>query len=244
MRRRRPKPEATTIRTDGWLAIFGDLTSLMLTFFVLLMSMSSIDKTSLQKISTVMHASGASLLQKGPAAKGTSSGGNTRQEQLLAARQQAIRMFKGTTWRHKVHMQIIDEKMLMSLPAALLFAPGQATMNRSDVATLRRLAFLLQLVPGNIRVEGHTYREHLAPDSPFHSDRELSLARAASVLHVLQQAGIADRRLSLAGYGDAHPVTTRMTPSAIAKNRRVDIVLYRDTERGTPATGTPPQSGN
>lgn len=244
MRRIRSKPQAAAIKTDGWLAIFGDLTSLMLTFFVLLMSMSSIDKASLQKISTVMQASGTSILQKGQASKGASTGGQTRQEQLLATRQQAIRMFKGTTWRHKVHMQILDEKMLLRMPAALLFAPGQATLKPTDIATLRRLAFMLELVPGDIRVEGHTYREHLAPDSPYHNDRELSLARAASVLHVLQQAGIEDRRLSLAGYGDAHPVTTRMTPMAIAKNRRVDIVLYRDAKTGRPATAADPQHPN
>ena len=242
--RKRPTPQAAAIKTDGWLAIFGDLTSLMLTFFVLLMSMSSIDKASLQKISSVMQTSGTSILKKGQATRGSSTGGQTRQEQLLAARQQAFRMFKGTTWRHKVHMQILDEKMLLRLPSALLFAPGQATLKPTDIATLRRLAFLLQLVPGDIRVEGHTYREHLSPDSPYHNDRELSLARAASVLHVLQQAGIEDRRLSLAGYGDAHPVTTRMTPMAIAKNRRVDIVLYRDAKVGTPAQGTPPQGSN
>jgi chemotaxis protein MotB len=242
--RKRPRPQPAAIKTDGWLAIFGDLTSLMLTFFVLLMSMSSIDKASLQKISTVMQASGTSILQKGAASKGTSTGGETRQEQLLATRQQAIRMFKGTTWRHKVHMQILDEKMLLRLPAALLFAPGQATLRPADMATLRRLAFMLQLVPGDIRVEGHTYREHLAPDSPYHDDRALSLARAASVLHVLQQTGIEATRLSLAGYGDAHPVTSRMTPRDIAKNRRVDIVLYRDEKAGAPVTSALPQHRN
>lgn len=238
--KKRRKPEATAIKTDGWLAIFGDLTSLMLTFFVLLMSMSSIDKASLQQVGNVMKASGTSIMHKGPAAKGTATGGHmTRREQLLAVRQRAFHLFRGTSWRHKVHVQIINQRMLFSLPSALLFAPGQATLNPTDMATLRRLGFLLQLVPGNIRVEGHTYREQPGPDSPYHSDRALSLARAASVLHVLLQAGIEEKRLSLAGYGDAHPVTTRMTPRDIARNRRVDIVLYRRIKVRAPAASTP-----
>ena len=125
------------------------------------------------------------------------------------------------------------------MPHCVVGGPCWRTVSPGNVATLRRLGFLLQLVPGDIRVEGHTYREHLGPDSPYHNDRELSLARAASVLHVLEQTGIEDRRLSLAGYGDAHPVTTRMTPMASAENRRVDIVLYRDVRMGPPGASNP-----
>lgn len=240
MGRRRLKQKEVTVKTDGWIATFGDLTSLMLTFFVLMMSMSSIDKASLNQIIGPVQTGGIAIMPGG--GTGTQAGNRlTCQQRLLILRQQAVKILSNSTWRYRVHVLIINEKMLLRLPTAMLFTPGAASLKPSDIATLRRLASLLQAMPGHIRVEGHTYGEPPSPGSPYHDARELAVARAASVLHVLQQAGIDGKRLSLAGYGDVHPVASGVTPMAIAKNRRVDIVLYQDAKKHASATAALPR---
>jgi len=240
MGRRRRNQREIAVKTDGWIATFGDLTSLMLTFFVLMMSMSSIDKDSLKQISGPVQSGGIAIMPGG--GTGTQAGNRlTRQERLLTFRQQAVKILSNSAWRYRVHVLFINENMLFRLPTTMLFAPGAASLKPADIATLRRLASLLQAMPGHIRVEGHTYREPPSPGSPYHDERELAVARAASVLHVLQQAGIDGKRLSLAGYGDVHPVAPGVTQMAIAKNRRVDIVLYQDAEKHAPATATLPR---
>lgn len=75
-----------------------------------------------------------------------------------------------------------------------------------------------------ISIEGHT------DDSPtrgsgYHSNWELSAARAMSVFHALYERGVANTRMIAVGMGDKHPVAGH--PEF---NRRVDITLkFRPT---------------
>jgi len=63
--------------------------------------------------------------------------------------------------------------------------------------------------------------------SKFKDPWSLSLARTASVLHVLEDEGVNPGRLSLVGYGPSRPVSTEATPFGRSKNRRVEIVIYK-----------------
>jgi chemotaxis protein MotB len=73
-------------------------------------------------------------------------------------------------------------------------------------------------------VEGHT--DNIPTDTTkWSSNWELSSMRALAVLQTLEAYGVADARLSLAGYGDTRPVRPNDTAEGRAYNRRVDIVL-------------------
>jgi len=221
-----PDPEA-------WMTTFADLVSLMLTFFILLVSMSTLDKTGLSDISTsfrkavsVLNAGDKTEIQIIPPIELQRM--ISPRELMLAMRQNSRKVLQDSTLDHKINAVILNNRLILRMKDAVLFAPGQAKLNTKHRKALKRLAQMLAASPGNIRVEGHSDTSKLPADSPFPDPWALSLARAASVLHVLERAGVNPYRLSLAGYGPSRPVSTEKTPFGRARNRRVDIVLYEN----------------
>lgn len=234
---RREKKEAVELKTDGWIATFADLVSLMLTFFVLIISMSSLDASVLKEVSGIIPESAVSVFDSGPSAdmqmlELQKQRKVSMQELMLAVRQRASRVLKHSVWRHKVDARVLKNRMILRLPDTVLFDPGQAVLKQQDLSMLRRMAKLLAASPGEVRVEGHTDTSPLPASSPFQDPWSLSLARAASVLHVLEAEGVSRKRLSLAGYGPSRPISTEVTPFGRRKNRRVDIVLYQPYHGG------------
>lgn len=229
MARRRERKKEEKINTDGWVLTFGDLISLMLTFFVLIVSMSSLDELMLREISQEAMV-GTSIFNRGSNTNMDIAPMDIKhisiQEMMLAARQKANLMLADSEWKARVRARIVKDSFILSLPSSVLFSEGGANLKEQDIVILRRLARLLASTPGNIRVEGHTSSDSVPIGGLFPDAWSLSLARAASVLHVLEAEGVNHSRLSLSGYGPSKPVSTFGGLFGHSKNRRVDIVLY------------------
>jgi len=73
-------------------------------------------------------------------------------------------------------------------------------------------------------VEGHTDNLPIHTER-FHSNWELSAARAISVIKYLHQNGIPQERLSALGYGEYRPVAPNDTPEHRSLNRRIEILI-------------------
>ena len=243
---KRAKRERTPIKTDGWVLTFGDLISLMLTFFVLIVSMSTLDELTLKEISQQALV-GTSIFDQGSNTDMAitpveAQRAVSMQEMMLAARQKANLVLSQSDWQGKVRARVVKDKFMLSLPSSVLFNEGSANLKEEDIVILRRLARLLASTPGHIRVEGHTSSDSVAVGSIFPDAWSLSLARAASVLHVLEAEGVSHSRLSLAGYGPSKPVATIGGLFGHGKNRRVDIILFEPapkkekSRRGLPET--------
>jgi chemotaxis protein MotB len=106
----------------------------------------------------------------------------------------------------------------------ILFASGQARLSAESTAVLRRLAATLRPFPNPIRVEGHTDNVPINTRE-FRSNWELSAARAATVVHLLMEEGIAPPRLAVIGLGEYRPVKPNDTPEGRNANRRVLLVI-------------------
>ncbi|MDQ6989826.1 MAG: flagellar motor protein MotB [Mariprofundaceae bacterium] len=219
-----PDPEA-------WMTTFADLISLMLTFFILLVSMSTLDKTGLQDISTYFTQA-VSVLSSGAGTEISIISPLelqrivTPRELMLAMRQNSNVVLKNSTLQHHVRSLIVRNKLYLRMEDAALFEDGSATLKKEHIQALRRLAKMLASSPGLISVNGHT-DDRAKLGKQFSDPWSLSLARAASVLHILESEGVTAHRLSLAGYGPSAPVSTDATIYGREKNRRVDIVVYR-----------------
>ena len=110
------------------------------------------------------------------------------------------------------------------------FKIGTATLEERSISAIRDVALLLkETFAGSwIEIEGHT------DDSPvvkqrrlFPSNWELSGARAASLLHVFENAGFQKDHLKVAGYGDSRPVG-----GSQAGNRRIVVRVIHPNEEG------------
>lgn len=110
------------------------------------------------------------------------------------------------------------------IPASLLFPSGSRALLADAEPILVRLAALLREVPNDIVVEGHTDDRPIR-NGLFPSNWELSTARAAAVVRLLEQEGIAGPRLSATGYAATRPIADNESEEGRAKNRRVVLLV-------------------
>jgi len=223
----------------AWLAAFGDLMSLLLCFFVLLLSMSSMDA---KKISEAIGSlSGAmSVLEGGTKteiskqriqestpieAQDETSQTVNRVQQAAGDANEMMEQSQGPT----ITVEEAQEGFVIELPAALLFKPGSATIENQDALLfLKRIALIIEELPNDMQVsvQGHTDEGAPGANSPFKDNWELSTARAISVLHELLLDGIEASRISASGYAEFRPVATNATKSGREKNRRVELHFF------------------
>jgi chemotaxis protein MotB len=121
-------------------------------------------------------------------------------------------------------------RMIVELPAAVLFASGSADLSSDGQTSLKEVAKILRQVPGkHFIVGGHTDDIPIAkPQSGFSSNWALSAARAVTVTEALIEAGLKPARLVAAGYGPYDPIAANSNAKARQKNRRIEIVLEPD----------------
>ena len=120
--------------------------------------------------------------------------------------------------------------VLTILNEAVLFRPGQATLQPDGLQVLDLVANSLRDIPNDLAIEGHTDSRPIST-TRFASNWELSTARATQVLRHLE--GLAgweaqNGRLSASGYGDTRPIADNATVEGQARNRRVEIVIVSD----------------
>ncbi len=112
----------------------------------------------------------------------------------------------------------------VQLRTDILFSSGSADISTSAVPVLDRLAGVLKNSPNRLRVEGHTDNVPIHT-ATFPSNWELSAARAASVVHLFTDDGVAGTRLSVAGFGEFQPVASNDTADGRNQNRRVSLIV-------------------
>ncbi len=110
-----------------------------------------------------------------------------------------------------------------------LFESGSAELKPSGVNALLQLASVLIAVPYTVVVEGYTDNVPVIRGSRYEDNRELSLARAMAVLHLLtDQGALPKEQLAASAYGEYKPRASNLTAEGRRMNRRVDVLLIRD----------------
>lgn len=115
--------------------------------------------------------------------------------------------------------------LVISLPQAILFAPGDDRIAESARPTLEQIAAILGCIPNPVVLVGH------ADSRPIHNRRfrnnwELSAARGVSLLELLSGTyAIEESRLSVSSEGANRPLEPNDTPDGRASNRRVEMVI-------------------
>lgn len=117
-----------------------------------------------------------------------------------------------------------DRWLEVEIKSSILFPSGSARLTPNAYPMLEELAKILAPFPNPIHVEGFT--DNIPIHSiAFLSNWELSAARAASVVHLFMQTGVAPERMAAIGYGEFKAVGDNATPEGRAKNRRVILVV-------------------
>lgn len=120
--------------------------------------------------------------------------------------------------------------LVISVPAEITFGSGKAELSAQGQSALRVVAnTLLRDYAGHTYwIEGHTDTDPITKAKQFASNRDLSVARAVSVLHYLvEQCAVPDAQCKVVGHGEYVPVAPNSSATGKAKNRRVEIVVHR-----------------
>jgi chemotaxis protein MotB len=147
-----------------------------------------------------------------------------RDDQLLETIEQVEKFVKDSGLAESMAVDRAADRLVIRMKSAILFAEGQAALTAQAEAVLAGLTPVLARAPSRLRVEGHT-DDLKTRGALYPSNWELSTARAISVIRYLEEHGVARDRLSVAGYGEFHPLAPNDSAERRALNRRVEIVV-------------------
>ena len=128
----------------------------------------------------------------------------------------------------QVTISELKGKLTINMVDSILFDPGKAEVKKGGREILGKIISILKDVSDqSIRIEGHTDNVPIsrALAQRYHTNWELSAARAINVARFLQDQGIDPGNLSAVAYGEWKPVATNDTAEGKAKNRRIEINL-------------------
>ena len=218
-----------------WLVTFSDLVTLLLTFFVLLLTMSSMDTTILTRVT--LSEADLSILDK----RGS---GRVQPKQSLVIEllqkpwevmNQKDRLkdllYPDDVLPKEMTKSDLDENLdilarndgvALVFTDSLLFEPGGSALSPAGMQLIDQLIPIVMFNDAPLNVAGHTSAGEGAADAVA-----LSGERAMSVLAFLVEAGVPNARLSVSAYGDAFPVLDEMGRPVenAAMNRRVELLL-------------------
>ncbi|BAS27508.1 flagellar motor protein MotB [Limnochorda pilosa] len=253
-RRRREPPGIKG--SPHWMTTYADMMSLILVFFVMLFTFSSLDVQRFQTMLQAIQGSlgvldgGRSLAPEAVIAGGPLAA-SALQAQLERELQEASRMAVQIRTQlaqlglaQQVEVRVEERGVVVRFTDQVLFDLGKADLKPEALGILHALAPVLRRWPHQFRVEGHT--DDWPINTPvFPSNWELSTARASRVIrYLIEREDFAPDRLSAAGYGEYRPLFPNDTAEHRQRNRRVDVLLLRaGLSTGEPREGGQPEAG-
>ncbi|GBU24354.1 flagellar motor protein MotB [Fibrobacteria bacterium R8-3-H12] len=225
-------PECPPPGAPAWMNTFTDMTTLLLTFFVLLLSMATFDPVKMNSLSESLQGA-FGILDTYPTVPihpviyvPKKSGDEQKKKQSLKDAEKIKNVIQNKKLDDAVKVEVTEKGIAILLRDPVGFASGSADLKDQGKDILNDISDVIKSNSDlKIRVEGHT------DDVPIHSNRyrsnwELSSARSLSVVQLLSgQTGIHPQNMSAVGYGEYRPMVPNSSPENRAKNRRIQIFV-------------------
>jgi chemotaxis protein MotB len=252
----RKRKQEEPVNHERWLVSYADFITLLFAFFVVLFAVSQVDQKKMGRFTeAVQDATNVGDVGVFDRKRGTSPilGGAgmaavpTAQEPLAlppgaaagAASLDVIHQRLSANLASAIgagRVQLVErgDGLVVRLRDAAFFEPAKAAVRREVLADLSSVGRTLRELENEIRVEGHTDPVPIH-NSIYRSNWELSAARAAAVLdQLVQNSGIHESRLSVAGYASQRPIADNESADGRSQNRRVDIIVLDRGRRHSP----------
>lgn len=125
----------------------------------------------------------------------------------------------------ELKVQVRDGKVYVTMLNKLLFKSGSAEVETKGKQAITKLSKVLLNNPDiGIVVEGHTDNQPIST-TQYPDNWSLSTARATTIVRMLSDAGLPNKRLTASGRGEFSPVASNTTEAGRAQNRRTEIIL-------------------
>jgi chemotaxis protein MotB len=226
----------------SWVTTFADICLLLLTFFVLLYSMSNVDEKRFEhSFLSVRRALGQHMggeLSMRPKTQERQGVFMQQAELLRQIEEQQSEVFTDFNYFHSeqglegiVGARLDSGIITLEVPGDVLFASGQAELSQEGKDVLRELKdFFVQHPEQKINIEGHTDNVQPSAQSRFKDNWELSSLRAVNVLRYMLELGLEPGRMTATGFADLDPVVPNTSAKNRSRNRRVEFVLSREVK--------------
>lgn len=242
-RKRQLNKEESQSGAPAWMTTFADMTTLLLCFFVLLFSFSTIDVQKFQALIQSFQGS-IGILDSGTVIEpndlildsienGFMAGQEQEMEDFIKLQEVLEEYLESYDLDSDVLVTQEDVGLILRFKDNVLFDSGKANLKPRSKEILEDISKFLQspeFIKKSIRIEGHTDTVKVIPNLLYPTNWELSTGRASNVTrYLIEELGLAPERFSIAGYGEYHPIAPNDTAENKSKNRRVDIVILRST---------------
>jgi len=225
----------------NWMDTYGDMVTLLLCFFVLLYSMSTISEEKWKMLVVSFNPDAAQTITESSGNDGPNADPNEQDgagmglsqmdidEDMAQLYDLLVTYVAAQQAEDSISVSKGDGKVFVTFNQAVFFDGESWTLREESKPLLEMVGDMLSTVADSIdevRIMGHTAQAN--PDKPnnISVDRLLSAQRAANTLAYLQQFCTVDpARMISEGYGQWHPVASNDTPEGRAKNRRVEMII-------------------
>jgi chemotaxis protein MotB len=216
-----------------WMVTFADLMSLLLTFFVLLLSFSNMEIVKFRTMAgSVRNALGLKsefdlsdvpmgnkLLPYEDPKEGEGDGADTQ-----GLRDELEQMMRDEGLPEKASVRITSRGVALHIEGDILFDSGRTDLKATAEPILQRIAELVPRVGYRVDVQGHTDDVPIAT-AAFPSNWELSAARAARAVRYFVEKGVPAERFRAIGLAETRPIDSNDTTDGRAANRRVEFLF-------------------
>ena len=239
-----PNQEEESGEEAGWIVTFSDLMSLLLCFFILLFSFSTIQEQKFKELLASLQSAfgvdqvpeagtreGLEMLNRNTTTtdpKAVDELGGMVQKEMEKIKSEVEEFVMKNKLGGKVQVEVGERGAVITISDVIIFPPGEADFTRQATPILEKITDLLRQFPYKVKVEGHTDNQPIHTEK-YPSNWELSTARAAKLVRYFIDHGIDPTRLSAEGYAEYHPIADNTTPEGRARNRRVEIVYTRES---------------
>lgn len=234
--------QGSKLTGNEWMTTYSDTITLLLTFFVLLYSFSTLDANKFKQLAAAFQSvltgqSGKNIMELN-IKNGEVPVVGTPIEARPVKKDSNSMYNKVTTYvaqsnlKGKVEVLKDEKGVMLQLRDNVLFDIGKAEIKPESIAILNSIGKMLKSIPNNdIVVEGHTDNVPIN-NYKYPSNWELSTARAVNVVkYFVEKCEINPALFNAAGYGEYRPIAPNNSEANRAKNRRVNIIIIeKDVE--------------
>ena len=211
-----------------WLVSFGDVVTLLITFFIMMIAMNKVDVSKLQKWATQQMTVSYTQIEA-----------QMKEQQIegvkIALEPQGIRLTLEADEAFVSGSYEPTEKIIETVSKLSKVFSNTRVLQLADDENNRVIQLAKErgeVWNAQVVVEGHTDNDPINPNSRLRNNWILSTLRAQAIMKIIaENSGLTGSSLTIAGFGEFQPIAENSTSENKAKNRRVDILISASFEK-------------
>ena len=220
-----------------WVVTFGDMMSLLLTFFIMLVSLSEIkeEETYQALVDSMQQQFGYQRTLDALAPGESKPRQTTYSVQSTTGRAKKKDTAKGgvpdkAPVGEERMVRIVRPGQMTAVGSVVFFEEGSEKLSKAAQSVIRNAAEQLRGKPQKIEVRGHTSAEYATRTAGTDDAVMLGFRRAAAVRrYLVEKEGIESARFRISSAADSEPMSRTAGGSTMAGNPRVEVFLLDET---------------